>query len=295
MRVHFCGVRGSTPAPGLPFVRYGGYTSCVALAHDGERPRLILDAGTGLRRVSALVDDEPFVGTILLGHLHWDHVHGLPFFGSGCATGAQVALHLPAQGGDPVGTLARGMSPPHFPIGPQQLGTGWTFHALEIGTFEAEGFTVTALEIPHKGGITFGFRVSDDTATIAYLSDHAPMNLGIGPHGLGALHDAALSLAEQADLLIHDAQFEASQFPAVEYLGHASVEYAVSLAVAAGVRQLALFHHAPDRTDAEIDRITSAAQGGGVAVLAAAESTELVLQRSIGTYNQHEVVTSRLP
>src|SRR5206468_12907989 len=114
--------------------------------------------------------------------------------------------------------------------GPQQLGAGWSFHALANGAFEAEGFTVTALEIPHKGGLTFGFRVTDGTATIAYLSDHAPMNLGAGPHGLGALHEAALGLADEADLLIHDAQFEASQFPGVEYLGHASVEYAVSLA-----------------------------------------------------------------
>lgn len=295
MRVHFCGVRGSTPAPGLPFVRYGGHTSCVALAHDGERPRLLLDAGTGLRRVSALVDNQPFVGTILLGHLHWDHVHGLPFFGSGCAPGAEVALHLPAPGGDPVGVLARGMSPPHFPIGPQQLGDGWSFHALADGTFVAEGFSITALEIPHKGGLTFGFRVTDGINTIAYLSDHAPTNLGAGPLGLGALHEAAMALASDVDLLIHDAQFEAAQFPAVEYLGHASVEYAISLATAAGARQLALFHHAPDRTDAEIDRITNAAQGYGVAVIAAAEATELVLPLALAPFDQSRVITSRLP
>jgi phosphoribosyl 1,2-cyclic phosphodiesterase len=294
MRVHFCGVRGSTPAPGLPFVRYGGHTSCVALAHDGEPPTLILDAGTGLRRVSALVDNQPFVGTILLGHLHWDHVHGLPFFGSGCAPGARVALHLPAPGGDPVGVLARGMSPPHFPIGPQQLGAGWSFHALANTTFEAEGFSVTALEIPHKGGLTFGFRVSDGTATVAYLSDHAPMSLGAGPQGLGALHHAALALADEVDLLIHDAQFEASQFPGVEYLGHASVEYAISLALTAGARQLALFHHAPDRTDADIDRIARAAQGSGLPVVAASEATELVLGPAVATYDQRQVITSRL-
>jgi phosphoribosyl 1,2-cyclic phosphodiesterase len=222
-------------------------------------------------------------------------VHGLPFFASGCAPGAQVALHLPAPGGDPVDVLARGMSPPHFPIGPRQLGAGWSFHSLVAGSFKAEGFSVTALEIPHKGGLTFGFRVTDGTATVAYLSDHAPMSLGAGPHGLGALHETALALADEADLLIHDAQFEGSQFPGVEYLGHSSVEYAISLAVEARARQLALFHHAPDRADADIDRITRAAQGGGVPVLAAAESTELVLPQALATYNQTRVITSRLP
>jgi len=294
VRVHFCGVRGSTPAPGFPFVRYGGHTSCVALAHDGEQPRLILDAGTGLRRVSALVGDAPFDGTILLGHLHWDHVHGLPFFSSGCLNGARVDLHLPAPEGDPAGVLARGMSPPHFPIGPQQLGDGWNFHALVAGVLNVEGFTVTALEIPHKGGQTFGFRVTDGTATVAYMSDHWPTSLGSGPDGLGALHPSALTLAADADLLIHDAQFEAAQFPGVDYLGHASVEYAISLAEAAGARQLALYHHAPDRTDAEIDRMAKSAQGCGVSVLAAAESTDLTLPQGIASYDQSAVITTRL-
>ncbi|MDQ3717157.1 MAG: MBL fold metallo-hydrolase, partial [Actinomycetota bacterium] len=83
MRIQLCGVRGSTPAPGRDFVRYGGNTSCVALAHDGAEPTLLLDAGTGLSRVSRILEGRPFQGTILLGHLHWDHTHGLPFFRSG--------------------------------------------------------------------------------------------------------------------------------------------------------------------------------------------------------------------
>ncbi|HWW53894.1 MAG TPA: hypothetical protein VNY84_08995, partial [Acidimicrobiales bacterium] len=77
MRLHLCGVRGSTPAPGADFVRYGGHTSCVAIAHDDDAaPRLVLDAGTGLRQVTALLDGSPFTGTMLLTHLHWDQVHG---------------------------------------------------------------------------------------------------------------------------------------------------------------------------------------------------------------------------
>ena len=295
MRVHFCGVRGSTPAPGLPFVRYGGHTSCVALAHDGERPSLILDAGTGLRRVSALVDDEPFAGSILLGHLHWDHVHGLPFFRSGGAAGSRVDVHLPAPDGDPVEVLSRGMSPPHFPIGPRQLGAGWTFSALQPGVMHVEGFAVTVLEIPHKGGLTFGFRVTDGSATVAYMSDHWPTSVGMGPEGLGALHGNALALADEADVLIHDAQYEAVQFPGVDFLGHASVEYAISLADAAGARRLALYHHAPDRTDAEIDRIVKKVRDRGIAVFAASESTVLDLQRALARDDHAAVVTTRLP
>ena len=87
MRVVFCGVRGSTCAPGAEFVRYGGHTSCVALAHDGGPPTLVLDAGTGLRNLTRHLDGQPFRGTILLGHLHWDHTHGLPFFVAGNEAG----------------------------------------------------------------------------------------------------------------------------------------------------------------------------------------------------------------
>ena len=277
MDVHFRGVRGSTPAPGLPFVRYGGHTSCVAIARPGEAPALILDAGTGLRTVTELLGGQPFDGTILLGHLHWDHVHGLPFFRSGGTPGARVDVVLPAPDGDAHSTLARGLSPPHFPIEPRQLGQGWTFTAIQPGWQVIEGYDVLALEIPHKGGQTFGFRISNGTNAIAYLSDHWPLSVGPGADGLGEIHPVALELASDVDLLIHDAQFVGAEFPGVSYLGHAAVEYAIGLAVAAGSRRLALYHHAPDRTDAEIDEIVRAVRGAPVETFAAAEGMTVEL------------------
>jgi phosphoribosyl 1,2-cyclic phosphodiesterase len=279
MDVHFCGVRGSTPAPGLPFVRYGGHTSCVALARDGQAPTLVLDAGTGLRNVTALCGGLPYDGTILLGHLHWDHVHGLPFFGAGLAPGARVDVHLPSPDADPVDTLSRGMSPPHFPVGPRQMGDGWSFSTLREGTLSIEGFDVLVREIPHKGGQTFGFRVSDGTSAVAYLSDHAPHVLGDGADGQGALHPAALELAADVDLLIHDAQFLAAQFPAVTFLGHSSVEYAVALAEAAGAHEVALYHHAPDRTDLQIDAIVASLRAAGVGRVGVRAATEATTVR----------------
>lgn len=277
MDVHFRGVRGSTPAPGLPFVRYGGHTSCVAIARPGEAPTLILDAGTGLRTVTELLGGAPFDGTILLGHLHWDHVHGLPFFRSGGLPGARVDVVLPAPDGDAHATLARGLSPPHFPIEPRQLGHGWSFAAIRPGWQVIEGYDVLALEIPHKGGQTYGFRISNGTNAIAYLSDHWPLSVGPGADGLGEIHPVAVELATDVDLLIHDAQFLAAEFPAVSYLGHAAVEYAIALAAAAGSRSLALYHHSPDRTDAEIDQIVRAVRGAPVETFAAAEGMTVEL------------------
>jgi phosphoribosyl 1,2-cyclic phosphodiesterase len=278
MRLYICGTRGSTPAPGPDFARFGGHTSCVAIAHDGADVSLLLDAGTGIRRVSKLLEGRAFSGAILLGHLHWDHTQGLPFFRGGDQPDARVDLHLPAQDDDPEAVLARGFSPPHFPITPSGLRGRWRFLGLEEGSHEIEGFTVLARDIPHKGGRTFGYRVSDGGVSIAYLSDHHPFSLGPGPDGFGPYHDAACELAAGVDVLFHDAQYLSSEWPERQHFGHSTVEYAVGLAETADVKQLVLFHHDPARTDREVVELTRRARATStVDVVAAAGGDELKL------------------
>ena len=277
MRLHFCGTRGSTPVSGVPHGRYGGHTSCVALAHDGGPPVLTLDAGTGLQQLTPLLGDEPFRGTLLLGHLHWDHTHGMPFFLGGLRPGHRVEVVIPEQDADAHEVLARAFSPPHFPVTPRELGTGWSFRGIAPGEHEIEGFEVLALEIPHKGGRTYGYRVSDGRVSIAYLSDHSPTGLGPGPDGLGAYHDSALALAEGVDLLIHDAQHRVEEFPELEFLGHCVTEYPVRLAEKAGAKAVMLFHHAPTRCDDEIDEMRDVFQDRSLPVSAAYDGMVLDL------------------
>jgi phosphoribosyl 1,2-cyclic phosphodiesterase len=260
VQLTFCGVRGSTPAPGAAYVRYGGHTSSVAISDGDTAPHLVIDAGTGLRGVTALLGGQPYAGTILLGHLHWDHTQGLPFFAGGGAEGSRVDVLLPEQGVDAEELLARFIGPPHFPVTPSQLGAGWTFATLDEGERVLEGYEVLALEIPHKGGRTFGYRLREPGGrSVAYLSDHSPTSLASGPTGHGALHPAALELAGHAAVLVHDAQHVAAEMPALGYLGHACVEYAVDLAAHAQVDTLALFHHSPTRTDDEMDEVLALA------------------------------------
>src|SRR3954462_13876135 len=59
VRVHFCGVRGSTPVADAAFLRYGGSTSCVAVSHDDGQPRLLLHAGPRPIAPAALLRPPP--------------------------------------------------------------------------------------------------------------------------------------------------------------------------------------------------------------------------------------------
>jgi phosphoribosyl 1,2-cyclic phosphodiesterase len=285
MRLYFSGVRGSTPATGAEFIRYGGNTSCVAVAQDDARtpgtatapPTLILDAGTGIRRVSRLLGEDPFTGTILMTHLHWDHVQGLPFFRAGDRVDSQVHVVIPDQpdGRDAEEVLAGMMSPPHFPIRPRQLRGAWTFRTAEPGAVELGpglgSLSVTAEEVPHKGGTTFGFRVSDGHSSIAYIPDHCPTAYGVGVDGWGEYHAAALRLADSVDVLIHDAQLVGEELAAEASFGHAAAEYAVELGIQAKVGRVVLFHHSPERTDDELDSITKRFAASDVPVTTADE------------------------
>ncbi len=278
VRVTICGVRGSTPSPGADFVRYGGHTSCVAVAHDGQSPTLLLDAGTGARRLSTVLGGSPLEGSFLLGHLHWDHMQGLPFTSAADRDDARVDVYAPAQpGGGTEELLGRMMGPPLFPVPPAGLRGRWRFLELHEGLCTLEGFEVLAREIPHKGGRTFGYRISDGRASLAYLSDHCPTVAGPGPAGLGAYHEAALELAAGCDLLLHDAQLVDEEVPERSRFGHASAGYACGLAARAGVRRLLLFHHDPARTDDEVDAIVASCQGAGLPVAGATEGMVLDL------------------
>lgn len=279
MHLTFCGCRGSTPVSGLQYQRYGAATSCVAIAeHQGGAPRVVLDAGTGFMNLARLLGDRPLEGTVLLSHLHWDHTHGLPFLRQAGAPGHRVDVRIPGQDGDAEEVMNRAFSPPHFPVPFSALGERWSIAGMEPGTYELEGYTVLACEIPHKGSRTFGYRVSDGHASVAYLSDHKPLALGPGPEGFGEYHPAALALARGVDLLVHDAQHLASEMPALGFLGHSAVEYALGLGAASGARRVALFHHDPRRTDDEIDAIVR--EAGSVAAVpffAAREGDALTL------------------
>jgi phosphoribosyl 1,2-cyclic phosphodiesterase len=252
--VTFYGVRGSTPCHSPKLVKYGGNTSCVSL----------FDLGTGLRYFGqSLAPQVALRATVLLSHLHWDHIQGLPFFTPLLQDGSHLTIYGPVQEGDLTlhAAFADTIKPPIFPVHLEMLPGLIDFiecwqNEFSIGT-DAVPVEVVARSIPHVGN-TLGYRVTACGASVAYLSDHQmPVDGSLG------ISDGALELCRGADLIIHDAQYTPSEFARKSTWGHCTTEYAVWVAAHAGAKQLALFHHDPTHDDAMLDMLTADAQRCG--------------------------------
>jgi phosphoribosyl 1,2-cyclic phosphodiesterase len=271
MSVTFHGVRGSTPCHSAEIVRYGGNTSCVSLAVPDHDP-ILFDLGTGLRYFGLTQpQDRPFSGTVLLSHLHWDHIQGLPFFKPLLRDGADVHVYAPVQEDDLTveQVFADTIRPPLFPVHFAMLPGMVTFHEVADDKFMIGEVEVASRLIPHVGR-TLGYRCNYGGRSVAYLSDHQ-----MPADGSFAVSPGAFDLVSGADLLIHDAQYTPSEFAMRSTWGHCTVDYAVWLAAEAGVKQLALFHHDPTHHDDMLDVLAAAAsecgRGLGVEVFAARE------------------------
>ena len=269
MKVAFHGVRGSSPSASRVSHRYGGNTSSVTLEVPGQAP-LLLDLGTGLAAFGRqLPRREPFNGTALVTHLHFDHVLGLPFFEPLNRPDAQLVIYGPPQAaGGLAGALADLIRPPYFPVKLRHLGGKIEYREVADDRFTVGAFDVLSRLVPHVGP-TLGYRAEYDGRAVAYLSDHQ------APPGLDTVAAGALELCAGVDLLVHDAQYTPSELRAKPDWGHSSVDYAVLVARQAGARRLALFHHDPAHGDDDIDRMLEsagpAAEAAGVALFAAAE------------------------
>lgn len=273
MIVRLWGTRGSLATPGPETTRFGGNTSCVEL-RGADGTILVLDAGTGIRRLGMDWPPELKQVHILLTHLHLDHVEGLAFFAP--LRDPDMEVHIwgpPSTTMDLHTRLSRYMSPPLFPVHLRDLPCRPVLHTVSGGPFEVGPFRIRAALVIHPGP-TLGYRVTDATGTLTYLPDHEPA-LGTRSFPLAAEWTSGYALAEDADLLIHDAQYDRTEYDRHVGWGHSSVADTVAFAVQARVKQLLLFHHDPQHADTTIDRLAQEAQAsatGGLRVAAAAES-----------------------
>lgn len=251
MKVTLWGTRGSLPSSGPETQVYGGNTPCVAV-ENGET-FLILDAGSGIRRLGLT----PTISRcarldILLTHLHMDHIQGLGFFAPLYHPEMEVhiwgpassTLSLPAR-------LNRYLSPPLFPVHIRDLPCRLHFHEVPRGQFRIGAFLVNAQYVCHPGP-TVGYRITENNRVLTYLPDHEPA-LGVRDFPLSGEWTSGWELARNADVLIHDAQYSTEEYTTRVGWGHSTYEQALQFAKLVKARRMILFHHDPDRTDAELE------------------------------------------
>lgn len=260
MRVTLWGTRGSLAAPGPETVRYGGNTACVEVR--GKRNALlVLDAGTGIQRLGAMVRGGRGRIDLLLTHLHMDHIQGLGFFEPLYERGREIHIWGPPSPTLDLRTrLARYLSPPLFPVRLRDLPCRLTLHNVPPERFEVGGLEVEAALVCHPGS-TVGYRISEGTRSLAYLPDHEPA-LGLREFPGEPEWTSGFDLAAGADLLIHDAQYTTEEYQKRVGWGHSSIRDAIAFATVAGARRFVPFHHDPTHDDAMLDCIDSVVRTG---------------------------------
>jgi phosphoribosyl 1,2-cyclic phosphodiesterase len=253
------GTRGSLATPGPDTARYGGNTSCVSV-RGREGTLVVLDAGTGIRRMAASIDLAVRRVDILLTHLHMDHIQGLGFFGPLYQPDMEVHVWGPVSTQMSLrARLMRYLSPPLFPVGLRELPCRLQLH--EVGDAEADigEFRVGTSRVCHPGP-TVGYRIADGGGkVVTYLPDHEPALGAVTFPSLPRAWTSGGLLAEYADLLIHDSQYSVHEYPGHVGWGHSSLRHMLDFGSLVETSHLVPFHHDPEHSDADIDRLMAEA------------------------------------
>lgn len=297
--VRFWGVRGSIATPGASTLMYGGNTSCVEVRADGQL--VILDAGTGIRPLGAKLAAEfsgvPLAMTVLISHTHWDHIQGFPFFDAAYNPKNRLRI-LGYEGAREglLGALSSQMESPYFPVGWRQLPSHIELQELKQPNFKIGPIAVQSMYLNHPG-ICVGYRLNTSAGVIAYLPDNEPFQrykfhaeAKAQASSTGILEFARrmdqrmVDFVRGADVLIIDAQYDATEYQTRVGWGHGCIDDVVALALNANVKRLYIFHHDPSHDDAKITGMVEwarqfvAALGETLPVDAAREGAEVVLK-----------------
>src|ERR1700753_628087 len=263
MLVRFWGVRGSTPTPQSENLRYGGNTSCVELRVNGST--YIFDCGTGFRNLGKQLAAEqeaqnanngrtehPINAHIFLTHFHWDHIQGIPFFAPLYGPNNHISFLSGSTGRPLQETLEGQMAKPYFPIDFGQVAAKRDFHQIESGgCVDAGGLKVRPFPRNHPQGAS-GYRIESNGVVIVYATDYE--------HGVKASDNTLCEYAQDADILICDAQYTPAEYETHRGWGHSTWENAVLLVKDAHAEHLMLFHHDPLHDDQTMMRISQDAR-----------------------------------
>jgi len=255
--VRFWGTRGSIATPGPATVKYGGNTACTEVRCGQQL--LILDAGTGIRMLGLSLQEEfegrPFKGHIFVGHTHWDHIQGFPFFGPAFQEGNEFTIYSLRGAEKPLERIFRGqMDSDYFPVRLTEMKAHLIFSELESDV-DLGGPRVSYVFLNHPG-LAVGFRIRFEGRSVTYISDHETYGR-LNPDGQhpNPMDVEVVQFAANTDLLISEAQYTEEEYEAKRGWGHSTFLDVLERAAQARAKTLALFHHDPSHEDRFLDDV----------------------------------------
>ena len=283
--VRFWGTRGSIPTPGPRTIRYGGNTACVEIRCGSII--IMLDCGTGAREMGLALQREfegrPVDVAVFVGHTHWDHIQGFPFFMPAYVPGTRLTIHSLRGSDKSLEKVFTGqMDSSYFPVSVTDLMARLQFVELDA-VVKLGDATVSHVYLNHPG-MAIGFRVDIGKKSVVYISDHEPYRRLSGDNEHNRKLDREIDeFARGADLYIREAQYTDEEYPGKRGWGHSTWSDALESAHEANVNLLALYHHDPMHDDDFIDRVVSECRAAmqhrrmNFVCFAAADNLELTL------------------
>jgi phosphoribosyl 1,2-cyclic phosphodiesterase len=290
--VKFWGTRGSIPTPGHRSERYGGNTPCIELRAGSTV--IACDGCSGLRELGIDLmrrnGRQPMELHLFFSHPHWDHIQGFPFFTPAYLPASTVYVYGAAKGDHTIHELLSGqMQSAYFPVSFTDLGAKLIPRELDGQGTMVDEVRVSCLEQQHPGG-SLGFRFEYRGRKVVYSTDNE-IDLLLpdrslperDPDRLRPIPEWMVEFARGADLLIADGQYTDAEYATKVGWGHPRATTVVDFAVRAGVKQLAISHHDPMQSDADVDaKIAVCARrarrhGSRLVVFGAREGVELKL------------------
>jgi phosphoribosyl 1,2-cyclic phosphodiesterase len=290
MKVKFWGVRGSIPTPltqsqlksriaaavarirpsdlqsaetreaflaKLPpyiFGTVGGNTTCLSI-HAPNTPLVIIDAGSGIRELAAMVNRQPQKVRefhIFFTHFHWDHLQGLPFFSpAGYSKSSRIYLYSPKRN---LEEIIRGqMVPPYFPVDLDAMAAQKHYIHLQDRDSRLGEMMIHWKHMRHPGG-SVAYKMSHNGKSMIFSTDTelSPDDFKRTPENI--------RFFENADLLILDSQYTLGEAIEKYDWGHTSYSMAVDFAAEWNIKTLALFHHEPLYNDRKIFGMLNSAE-----------------------------------